>query len=92
MRQNAADMGASSSASHKAIDNLAELWEAVGCRSNWTTIKPDRLAVARAAMTKATPARKAAPVVVKPVPVVDADDCVVRECDENSHELSAWSD
>ncbi len=81
----------------EAIDSLAALWAAVGCRSNWTNhSKADRLRRARDAQQRAIGRHCPRPAATVPAgaanhrhPHVDG---LTREHDEHAHDLSAWTD
>lgn len=83
--------------SHEAIDTMAALWTAVGCRSNWTTpSKAERLRRARDAQQRAIERHR-----LKPSAAASAGaahhrhphpDGLTREHDEHAHDLSAWTD
>lgn len=78
--------------SPQVIKSLSELWTAVGCKSKWTTARPDRLRIAKAAMQQATHhhARKR---ITAPLPAACAnDDGFTRVRDEYAHDLHAWND
>lgn len=86
----------------QAIDSLAALWAAVGCRSNWTTpTKADRLSRAREAQQRAIDRHrpKAAAQVGagathhhghQTTRVTDGD--LTRERDQHVHDTTAWND
>ena len=74
----------------QAIQSLPELWTTVGCKSKWTTPRPDRLRTAKAAMQQAadhhTRKRRTVPLPAARV----GDDGITRERDEYAHDLSSW--
>ena len=84
------------SAPAEVITTMVELWERVGCRSNWKTPPapavppPARLQVARHAQQAAIekPCRQRQKVAGPVVRV--GDDGLTRERDEHCHDLSAW--
>lgn len=79
-------------AAQSAITTLAALWDAVGCRSQRVTRKPERMAVARqaqqAAIAKHPPLQRR---IARPAPVAEVSnfDGVTRTT-EHAHDLSAW--
>jgi len=78
-------------AEQPAITTLAELWEAVGCRSQRVTRTPDRLIVARAAQQSAIARHTPKPSTRPTAPAIRVgDDGTIRVRDEHAHDLSAW--
>jgi len=74
-----------------AVTSLAELWGALGSRSQWTAPHHDRLGVARAAQQRAIARHQHKLPKQKPAPALRlCDDGLTRERDEYSHDLSAW--
>jgi predicted transcriptional regulator len=78
----------------KAIETLAALWAAVGCRSNWMTpTKAERMRRARDAQQRAIDRHHAKPAATAPSGAVHVDhDGLTRERDEHAHDLAAWAD
>lgn len=89
-----ADTSAQPSEQTPAIDTLAALWAAVGCRSNWTTSsKAERLRRARDAQQIAIHRPRPKPATTAaPAGAARDDDSLTREQDEHTHDLSAWID
>ena len=77
--------------SPQAIQSPPELWTTVGCKSKWTTPRPDRLRTAKAAMQQAITRHTSRPPAAPSPPAVHVgDDGITRERDEDAHDLSAW--
>lgn len=91
-----ADTSAQPSEQTPAIDTLAALWAAVGCRSNWATpTKADRLSRARDAQQRAIDRYRPKPATTAPAGAAHHRhhhaDGLTREHDEHAHDLSAWN-
>ncbi len=77
-----------------AIDNIAALWVAVGCRSIWTKpSRAERMRRAREAQQRAIDRHRPKPApVLRAGAVIASVDGLTRERDEYAHDLSAWTD
>lgn len=79
--------------SREAIDSLAALWTAVGCRSNWTThSKADRLSRARDAQQRAIDRHHTRPAALAPAGAASLYEEIVRVRDDFSHDTTALND
>lgn len=79
--------------SREAINSLADLWTAVGCRSNWTTpTKVERLRRARDAQQRGLARQFPKPAATSHAGAAHHHDgSLTRERDEFAHDLSAWT-